>query len=61
MPCVYLPGPAPAVTVANSILCVFMMWGANLPFTIRIMKAPSSLLSAFLKKFTGLCIMNVEC
>jgi hypothetical protein len=31
-----------------------MMWWANLLFAIRIMKAPSSLLSAFMKKLAGL-------
>jgi hypothetical protein len=30
------------------------MWWANLPFTIRIMNMPSSLLSAFMKKLTAL-------
>jgi hypothetical protein len=28
---------------------------ANLPFTIHIMKVPSSLLSTFMKKLSGLC------
>ncbi len=41
--------------VLGSLLCVFMMWRANLLFTIRIMKALSSLLSAFMKKIAGLC------
>jgi hypothetical protein len=42
---------------------MFMMWRAKLPFTIHIMKVPSSLLSAFMKKLAGSAadIMNVEC
>jgi hypothetical protein len=32
------------------MLCVFMMWWVNLPCTIRIMDAQSSLLRTFTKK-----------
>jgi hypothetical protein len=38
----------------QSPMCIHDMW-ANLPFAIRIMKVPSSLLSTFMKKLTGLC------
>jgi hypothetical protein len=43
-----------------SLLSVFLMWRANLPFTIHITKAPNSLLSAFMKKLAGLC-QHHEC
>ena len=53
--------------VLSGLLCVFMMWRANLSSTIHIMNALSSLLSAFMKKIAGLCrhhecgMLNLEC
>jgi hypothetical protein len=53
--------------VLGGLLCVFMMWRANLSSTIHIMNALSSLLTAFLKKIAGLCrhhecrMLNLEC
>ncbi len=41
--------------VLGGLLCVFMMWRANLLSTINIMKAPSSLLTPVMKKVAGLC------
>jgi hypothetical protein len=42
--------------VLHGLLFVFMMWQVNLPSTIRIMKVPSSLLSAFMKTIVRLCL-----
>ncbi len=53
--------------VLGGLLCIFMMWRANLSATIHIMNALSSLLSAFKKKIAGLCqhhkcgMLNLEC
>ncbi len=51
----------------RGLLCVFMIWWANLPFAIHIMNVLSSLLSAFMKKVVQLyghheCgMLNFEC
>jgi hypothetical protein len=53
--------------VLGGLLCVFMMWRANLLPTFHIMNALSSLLTAFMKKIAGLCrhhecgMLNLEC
>jgi hypothetical protein len=55
------------MNVLSCLLCVFMIWQANLSSTISIMNAPSSLLSVFMKKIAGLCqhhecgMINIEC
>jgi glucan phosphoethanolaminetransferase (alkaline phosphatase superfamily) len=53
--------------VLDSLLCIFMMWWANLLSTFHIMNALSSLVSTFMKKIAGLCqhhecgMLNFDC